>query len=326
MKTVKILKGIAKEKVGIKTPLIVSIALTFHCNLKCRFCGIWKARRKEMTTEQVKKLIRDFSKNGMQLVIFTGGEPLLRKDIGELVDYAKSLGVYTHIVTNGNLIKNRIEEIKNVDSISVSIDGPKDINDLIRGKGSFEKALEGIKAARRKGLFVHIMSSIWKGNVENNCYGIHKLLEISENLGCKINFQPIYTDQYNLLKDKSYFPSKKEVLEALSLIEDYKKRTNNIIASQSYFEWIRDYDKKEMKCYAGRLFCYVFPDGLVVPCFFKEELGVNGLEKGFMNAFNNMPEIKKCKCLCHGYSEYNLCFSLNIKSILNAAKQISGFI
>jgi MoaA/NifB/PqqE/SkfB family radical SAM enzyme len=326
-KLAKAIKAVTKARIGIaKTPLITSLALTFKCNLRCSFCGIWKEHRRDiLTDEQIKQLISEFSDGGMQILIFTGGEPLLRNNIKEIIDFSNDCGIYTHLVTNGTLIKNRIREIKKIDSISVSIDGPKDIHDKIRGKGVFEKSVEGLKIARDNGIFSHIISTITDEVTANNCYGIKKLLELSNDLGCKINFQPIYVDQYNYLNLKEIFP--KNFVEAIEIIQHYKRKNKNVIGSNGYWNKLKDFKMNELKCYAGRLFCYVFPDGVVAPCYFTEKRGINGLEKGFLNAFNQLPSIEPhCpQCICHGSNEFNLCFSLNFESMLNAINQLTGF-
>jgi hypothetical protein len=75
------------------------------------------------------------------------------------------------------------------------------------------------------------------------------------------------------------------------------------------------------KCYAGILFVDLLPDGTVIPCLFKPYLGINGLEKGFINAFNSLPVQKKCVCPSTCYNELNCTFSLYPKTLLENFKK-----
>src|SRR3989344_3460150 len=172
----KAVSAITKEKFsGKKTPLISSFEILYRCNLLCEFCRIPVNKKYEMSTLELKTAVREFSEAGMGIAIFTGGEPTLRDDLGELINYTKSFGVFTHLVTNGTYLSKRINLVKDVDSLSISIDGPKEIHDKLRGPGVFERAMEGMKAAKDAGIFVHMMSIITQDNVRNGGEGIKQL-------------------------------------------------------------------------------------------------------------------------------------------------------
>lgn len=95
-----------KEKVsGKKTPLISSFEVLYRCNLLCEFCRIPANKKYEMTTDQLKTAVREFSEAGMGIAIFTGGEPTLRDDLPQIISEAKNYGVFTHLVTNGTYLK-----------------------------------------------------------------------------------------------------------------------------------------------------------------------------------------------------------------------------
>jgi len=321
----KAVSAIMKEKLsGKKTPLISSFEILYRCNLLCEFCRIPTNKKYEMTTDQLRTAVREFSEAGMGIAIFTGGEPTLRDDLPEIINEAKSFGVFTHLVTNGTYLKKRINNVKEIDSLSVSIDGPKEIHDKLRGPGVFDRAIEGLQIAKENGIFTHMMSIITQDNVANNCQGIKQLLELSRKMDIKINFQPIYSDQYNMLDLTKVFPKKDEFFRAIELIEDYKRETGNVMASFAYLKSLKNIENIKWTCKAGKLYSFVFPDGKVAPCYFKEDMTLNGLELGFINAFNRLPECNGncCRRLCHGYREYNLVFDFNFQSLMNAFKQL----
>lgn len=301
-----------------RTPIRVMHFCTFRCNLSCQYCGICKTPKNEMTTEEVKRAMREFAEAGTIFWTFTGGEPLLRQDIGELVDYARNLFPIVTLTTNSLLLKERIDEVKSVNYFTISLDGPKEVHDYTRGEGTFDKVIDAIKTARKNGIDVVINTVISIANTENNCEGIKKLIEIASDLDCKLNFSAIYKDQFNRNMESvdNVFLSKEDHVEALELIKKNKrKKFNFIMFSNTCIEHLKK-PKKWKICYGGRLFCDLFPDGTVIPCLFKENQGINGLKYGFKEAFNMLPKNENCVCSSTCYTELNCIFSLKPKSVM----------
>jgi radical SAM protein with 4Fe4S-binding SPASM domain len=133
------------------TPIVVWNS-TNRCNLSCQHCYINaedRAYAGEFTTEEAKAFIDDLASINVPVLLFSGGEPLIRHDLFELGAYARDKGVRPVISTNGTLITpevaKRIKEI-GFQYVGVSIDGTEDVHDHFRGqKGSFAKTLEGIR-------------------------------------------------------------------------------------------------------------------------------------------------------------------------------------
>lgn len=269
-----------------------------------------------MNTGQVKQAMDEFAGAGTIFWTFTGGEPLMRKDIGMLVNHARKLFPIVTLTTNGLLLKKRINEVKNVNYFTISLDGPKEVTDKFRGKGTFDRAMEGIIAARDRKIDVVINSVISKSNVQNDFQGIRDIIEMAQTLGCRLNFSALYSDQFNKNFVGKTFPSSEERRKALDLIKEFKKKKPNFIMfSDPCIDRLKHLEKWPI-CYGGRLFCDLFPDGTVVSCLFKEKQGINGLEQGFVNAFNSLPEMKDCTCPSTCYNELNLIFSLNPTSVI----------
>ena len=319
MKTFNFLNSVALSKFGINRPLSVLNLVTFRCNLKCKYCGIWKTPRKEMTTEQIKKAMKEFADAGNIVWAFSGGEPLIRNDIGELINYGKDLGMIITLVSNGLLIPKKISEIKNLDLLILSLDGPKEINIKTRGKNSYESVLNSIKIAKDYNIKkIRLSSVISKENVKNGCYGIKEMFNIAKNFNIELNMQPVYADSYNKSTVNKCFSTESDYTKAISLIKNFKKENPKLLSTtEPCLEFLTTLNKKNIKqkCYAGSLFCYLFPDGLVAPCLFKEDQGIDGLKYGFVNAFNMLPKQDNCTCFLNCHVEYNLLFSLNFKSI-----------
>jgi len=154
-----------------KKPVVVW-NMTKRCNLRCIHCyakaedGGYKGN--ELTTAEGKKLIDDLAAFGVPVILFSGGEPLLRKDLPELVDYAVKKGLRAVISTNGTLISRKMARIfseRGLSYIGISLDGIGDVNDAFRGKkGAFVKALNGIRNAKNAGIKVGLRFTI---NIRN---------------------------------------------------------------------------------------------------------------------------------------------------------------
>jgi len=153
-----------------KKPVVVW-NMTKRCNLKCVHCyaqAIDPEGVDDISTAQAKALIDDLSAYGAPVMLFSGGEPLVRKDLVELASYATSKGMRAVISTNGTLItKEKARELKNVglSYVGISLDGGEEIHDKFRGvPGAFKKALQGVENCMAEGLKVGLRFTINKRN------------------------------------------------------------------------------------------------------------------------------------------------------------------
>lgn len=134
-----------------KKPIVVWNT-TKQCNLKCVHCYFDARNQKdkgEITTEEAKEIILDLAEFKAPVLLFSGGEPLMKKDIFELAKFAKDKGLRTVFSTNGTLITmdiaKKIKEV-GISYVGISLDGVKENNDKFRGKkGAFELAMKGFQ-------------------------------------------------------------------------------------------------------------------------------------------------------------------------------------
>ncbi|MFH1581764.1 MAG: 12,18-didecarboxysiroheme deacetylase [Pseudomonadota bacterium] len=167
-----------------KRPVVVW-NITRRCNLKCVHCYAQAkdlSFKNELSTKEGKILLDDLAQFGVPVILFSGGEPTIRKDLPELAAYAVSKGMRAVISTNGTLITQKMARVLKdigLSYVGISIDGMEEINDRFRGvKGAFKAALEGIKNCKDAGIKVGLRFTINKFNADE----IPKIFELLEDM------------------------------------------------------------------------------------------------------------------------------------------------
>lgn len=316
----------------IKKPLSIWITLTNRCTSNCIYCDFPFRKTKELTTKQIFNLVGQLKKIGTRHINLYGGEPLLRDDIGKIINYIKSKDIFISMSTNGHLVPSKIQEIKNVDLVLLSLDGPEDVHDFHRGKGSFKKTIRAIEILKQFNIPIWTTTVLTQKNIGYLDYILdfakkHSLLT-NYNL---LNIFPLYK------KSKKLLPTNEEYRKVIKKL--YNEKRNNAPIGSSFtlldhlFYW-DDYSKYQkfvkkpkIKCLAGKFYCYIDTDGTVYPCpFIREIINSSFVEKntkflnfkdvGLKKAFENCKKGVKCDtCLWPCTTERNLIFSFNISRI-----------
>ncbi|MHC4617040.1 MAG: radical SAM protein [Planctomycetota bacterium] len=164
---------IVPKQASERRPIVVW-NITRACNLKCIHCyndsGSCRAED-ELSTQEAKETVGDLAGFGAPSILFSGGEPLMRKDLFELLEYAGELGLRTVISTNGTLITADVaERIKQagVCYVGISLDGIGPVNDRFRGvEGAFERAVSGIKNCQTAGVRIGLRLTLTQRNVQD---------------------------------------------------------------------------------------------------------------------------------------------------------------
>ncbi len=196
-----VIRGIADF--GVNRPFIpgapfqVVWDVTYACNLRCKHCyaSAGKAREDELTDEEALDLVDRLSNMGVTIIAFSGGEPLVRKNILDLARRAHENGMYVSIATNGTLItKEKARQLKEagVDYLQISLDGSTaETHDDFRGiPGAFERTIKGIKNAVAEGFFVNIATTATKANMEEMPAIIDLCNDMGVNWFMAYNFVP----------------------------------------------------------------------------------------------------------------------------------------
>jgi len=164
---------IVPKRASERRPVVVW-NITRACNLKCVHCYNDSANQRaqdELSTQEAKEVLRDLAAFGVPSVLFSGGEPLMRKDLFDLLGYARELGLRTVISTNGTLITTdvakKIQE-HSVSYVGISLDGIGQVNDKFRGvQGAFDKAVRGIRNCQDVGVRIGLRLTLTQKNVQD---------------------------------------------------------------------------------------------------------------------------------------------------------------
>jgi len=269
------LKGLIKSHIfRYPSPIAMTFAVTYKCQCKCVHCSAGKHAREnvqELTTEEAKKLIDDSQKLGVTILAFTGGEPLLRDDLFELISYVDQRKTMPIMFTNGLLLTD-----ENVDkliraglySIFVSLDSPiAEEHDSRRGMpGIFETAVNGIKRMKSKGALVGISSYATRSATEKGMY--KKMHKLAKDLGIHnvILFDGVPTG--NMLKDTSEMLTmeQREEIHKYSA-EIFRRKIIPPLSSQAWQNSVEG-NLSGIGCIAANIQYYASAYGDITPCDF----------------------------------------------------------
>jgi MoaA/NifB/PqqE/SkfB family radical SAM enzyme len=244
-------------------PLSAHVKLTENCQAKCISCDYWKTRWQDgLNTDRAIDLVNQIAAAGIRSLRFTGGEPLLRKDMFQVLQRANTSSFKRIILhTNGLLLKKLHHEINSspITTISVSVDGLKDTNDQIRGiRGYFDLAMEGIKLLRNKEVSIAITLN------KLSAAELGKLADVARSVGAGIDFNILSRSLY-FLKDAdiaALWPERKDVDEIVRFLRDKVKRPGYEVDYVT--RYYNNDNLEEPACVLGYLQVFVLSNGDVL--------------------------------------------------------------
>jgi len=303
-------------------PLVMSWNVTRECNMKCSHCYINAVDRKldhELDTQEAKNLMDQIYQVSRPLLILSGGEPLLRPDIFELIRYGSKIGLKMGLGSNGSRIDKvaarRLKE-SGIATVSISLDSniPSQHDEFRGVAGAWESAVEACKNLRRNNVLVQVNTTLTQQNYNQ----IDDIMTLAESIGVE-NFHlfflvptgrgtkmtDISPEQYEEMITKTFAKTANHTLNVRpSCAPQFMRIAKDMGLDMRH--WIRG-------CIAGMYYCRVYPNGDVTPCpYLPIKLG-NVREKSFKEIWFNSeilkalrnPNALKGKC---GVCEYrSLC-------------------
>ena len=329
-------------------PLVVW-NMTNRCNLRCKHCYIEAEDRKyqdELSTEEAREMINDLAAMKVPVLLFSGGEPLIRQDIFELGQMAAEKGLRPVISTNGTLIDDEVaRKIKKAgfQYVGISIDGAPATHDEFRNRpGAFADALRGIKACLNNGVKTGIRFTVNKYNQDD----LPEIFEIIEREGIPrfCMYHLVYAGRGREMADMdTSIGEKRDILELVSkkTIELYEKGVEvEILTTDNHADgiFLLNYIKEQQPerqeeieqllqmhggCSAGTKFANIDPRGNVHPCQFWQDYSVGNIrEKPFSEIWTSDDELmiklrekdKHVKGKCGDCSYKSLCSGCRIRA------------
>jgi MoaA/NifB/PqqE/SkfB family radical SAM enzyme len=251
-----------------RRPLLVHFEVTMRCNARCGFCDYWKtpAEEKQRELTSFADAARHFSP---MIITFTGGEPLLRKDLEDLVSTVRAATrlTYVNVITHGGMLnRDRARSLWNagIDQFNISLDYLDGRHDTARGiPGLTKKILATVEAMRADGIDGIRFNTVIKND---NLEQLMPIVDAAARLGIGVNFS-LYTDSKNgneshLIRDGVI----DSTADAIARLLEFKKRRRGIITNSDYYlESIPRYLRGELTepCQSGTKTIHITPTGQV---------------------------------------------------------------
>ncbi len=305
---------------GQVKPFAIGWCITNRCNSKCVYCHSWKNAGPELSTDQAKEIMLLLSSRGTRVIRFTGGEPLLRDDLPELLALSKSLGIWTVVATNGILVPLKIRELKGVDSVSISIDGPEHVHDVLRGAGSYQKAVEACVVLSRENIPVSISTVLTSLNSDS----IEHVLELASRFRAKAHFQPATEVILRGDTPNAFLLEDADRSRVLGRLLDLKKKGGRVGNSGEALKYLLGRPRREIRdCVAGKLFFRIEAEGDMRACprSGRPAERLNILRQGLDHCLKSVGSRSCDHCRSAAMIEMNLLAGLNWGSVVNGIRK-----
>ena len=306
--------SIAVRSLTPDRPYHVQWMLTRKCNYRCKGCNVWREQdARELSAEEIKKGLEILRKLGVVEVVLSGGNPLLRDDINEIIEYASRLFVTT-IYDNGSMAAEKIDTLRKADLVAISIDSlDPEKNDYIRGvKGSLKKAMETVETLHEEGISVAVTPTI----SQLNLYEIIDFTEYFLKKGIPLWYCLYSYDSSEgseqLFKigkksDEFQISDRKAMVELCDNLIKMKEKHSKILMTTEVLEAVRNLysGRRTWKCRALRNFFVIDHLGRVASCHVHNSVAsIFDLLKVWNSAeFNALRKINsectKCTYLCY---------------------------
>lgn len=271
-------------------PLVSMIELTHRCNQRCMHCYIEEygtADKRELKTKEIKVLIDDIASLGGLYLTLTGGEVFLRKDIFEIIEYARKKEFALTIFTNGTIISQKIaKQLKKFGIMEISISlystNPKLHDSITKLSGSFSKSISGIKNLKDAGIAVCIKCPLMKINLKE----YRKIMKLAKKLGCRAAF-----DSTIVPRNDGTGSFKELRLDKNGLRKIFKDKKLYPFGKMKFDT------KSSMFCGAGRNVCAITPYGDVLPCLQLLKTTGNIRKKSFKGIWRNSAVLKRLRSI-----------------------------
>ena len=305
---------------GARRPLAARIQVTRRCTLKCSYCRLADESSDPMSEGDIVSVMEQLADLGCLRISLSGGEPMLRPDIGRIVDACASLGMAPEMNSSGAGFSERAREVRGLRLLKLSLDGPEEIHDSVRGRqGSYREVIEAIGAAGDAGIRTVLVTTITRRNV--GC--LDHVLEVAREHSTMAAFQPVKPYYKGAVDMQDLLPEPEEMRRAVRRLRE--ARPGELRNSPAGLEHISRWPSYgPLRCWAGRIFCIVGADGTLYPC---DRTRMDGplpscRELGLRRALERLPDPVCDGCGFCGALELNFAMALDPRVVATVARLV----
>jgi MoaA/NifB/PqqE/SkfB family radical SAM enzyme len=250
--------------------------ITRRCNYRCRGCDVWRDQKTtELSTEEIKKGLDILRELGIVEIVLSGGNPLIRDDIGEIIDYSSKFFVTT-VYDNGSLAMKKIDKLHNADFVAISVDSLKpEKNDYIKGvKGAWKDSMKTIEELRKAGINVSVSPTISQFNLDEILNLTHHFIEKEIPIWYCLysyDFASYQNPLFTIGKKNEEFTivGKKAMVNLCDSLIALKKKHSNILMTNKVLNAVKNLylqNERTWSCRALQDFIVVDHQGRVSGC------------------------------------------------------------
>lgn len=326
------------------SPALVSavIYLTQRCNLRCVYCSAPFRGTGELDTATWRRLIDELAGLGCARVAILGGEPLLRADLGELIGHINDRGMTASLTSNGLLVPRRLDALRRLSHLVLSLDAPGPANDAARGKGVFDAVQAAIAAARGIGLRVKLNAVL----TTHNAGELDALLAFCERQDLSLTVNVVRSEDPALWRDAATVrPADDAIADLLEHLAEQARRNPRLLFSPATYRYGAAWQafakdrvergewpatdrrlRRAPSCHHGRNTVSIDADGEVYPCALTvgQIRGGNAAREGVRATWQRLHDHQCLTCFSPCTVEQNAILSLRPGPLLHYVRRHVG--
>ncbi len=289
--------------------------ITRRCNYRCRGCNVWNEQDKnELSADEIKRGLDILRKMGIVEIVFSGGDPLLREDAAEIIEYASRYFVTT-VYDNGSMAGEKVDALRTVDFAAISFDSLDPAKmDFIKGvKGSYDKAMNSVETLKREKINVAVTPTISQVNLNEIVDITNHFTQMKIPVWYCLYSYDFAVDENQLFRigkpmDEFVITDKQAMVDLCDSLVEMKKKNKRILMTTRLIKAMRSLyaeDKRTWQCRALKDFFIIDHMGRVGGCHGKKFAGsVFDLPKTwdseqFKTLRKTYQECKQCTYLCY---------------------------
>ncbi len=299
-------------------PLTAVLELTRNCPLACMHCYLPETggraevkKKEELSAGEWKSVLDSLVQAGCLSIVFTGGEPLSRKDFTEIYLYARESAFDVRLFTSGWGLTEKTADIiarTGISRVEISVYGREKLHDKITGKtGSFRVSVKAASAFKKRGVKVKLKCPLMKENAGQRGF----VIELAKINGYEFGFDGMLAPAND--RDKNIVTHRMTGRQARSVLRDARlsdgASASGINSSRPALRRPGSQDIRQIICSAGRNICAINPYGEIYPCLQLPVSAGNVRERDFCDIWNNSRELKKIRAMrFDGLKQCPVCF------------------